>query len=107
MITTEKALNILPHVVEVYEKLNVDAYIKKVRTQSKNKKVDQTQVGIELFKFILKNIGKAQEEIFTVVAALEDKEVEEIKNQSLAKTIASIKQVFEDKELLELFKSAM
>lgn len=107
IITTEKAFDLLPSAVEVYEKLNVDKYIKDTRKKNKGRKVEAMDAGIDLFKFVLKNISKAKTEIFEIVAVVEDKTPQEIKEQSLPDTINSIKRIFGDEELIGLFKSAM
>lgn len=106
-VNTERAFDALPHVVEIYEKLEMDKYIKKERVKNKGKKVDEINVGIDLFKHVLKNLNKAKEEVFEVVAVFEDKSVEEVKKQPLTKTLGSIKKLFGDEDLLGFFKSAM
>jgi len=106
-LDTEKALDLLPHIVDVYDKLNVDSYIKKTKAKNKGKKVEAELAGIDLFKYVMKNIGKAKEEIFEVVSILEEKTVAEVREQSIFETIKSIKAIFNDEELVELFKSAM
>lgn len=109
MINSEKAFDMLPHVVDIYDKLDLDGYRKKItkKNQEKEVEVDVMDIGIDVFKFILKNSGKVKEEFFNIIAIADDKEIEEVKNQSLAKTLSDIKRVFGDKELLDFFKSAM
>ena len=107
MITTEKAFDMLPSVVDLYDKLDVDNYRKKIAEENKGKDLDQMTMGINLFKFILKNSNKVKSEVFEIVAVFEEKSVEEIKAQSFMKTMNAVKEIFADKETLSFFKDAM
>lgn len=109
MINSEKAFDMLPYVVDIYDKLDLDGYRKEItkKNREREKEADVMDIGIDVFKFILKNSGKVKEEFFNIIAIADDKEIEEVKNQSLAKTLSDIKRVFGDKELLDFFKSAM
>lgn len=111
-ISTEKAFDLLPYAVEIYEKLKVDNYIKATRKKieiekKQGKETDQVTAGIDLFKFVLGNLNKVKDEVFHLLATIEDKTVEEVKEQSMAVTIKSLKELLSNKELMELFKSAM
>ncbi|NOU63178.1 hypothetical protein GC096_03845 [Paenibacillus sp. LMG 31461] len=106
-ITSEQALDMLPLVVDLYEKLEIDDYRKKLAEDNKGKRVDKTSVGIDLFKHIFKNSGKAKEEVFGIVAAVERKTVEDVKKQNFIVTLTSFKAIFTDKELIDFFKQAM
>lgn len=107
MINSEKAFDMLPHVVDIYDKLDLDGYRKKVTKENEGKKVEAMDVGIDLFKFVIKNSGKVKIEFFNIIAIVDEKTVEEVKSQSLAKTLSDIKRVFAEKELVDFFKSAM
>ena len=107
MISTEKAFDILPAVVDLYEKLNIDAYRKKITEENKGKKLDEKTVGINLFKFVLKNSAKVKDEVFEIVAVFEDKTIEEIKAQNFMATMNSFREIFTNKEAVSFFKSAM
>jgi len=107
VITTSQAFDMLPVVVDLYDKLELDEYRKKIAEENKGKPLDQMSAGINLFKFVLKNSGKVKDEVFEIVAIFEDKQVEEIKAQNFMVTAKSLKEIFSDKEAMELFKSAM
>lgn len=110
MFNTEKAFDMLPTAVVLYDKLDLDGYRKKLAddNKGKNKKdINVNVLGIDLFKYILANCGKIKEEVFEIVAIFEDKTVEEVKVQSFGKTISTVKEIFTDKETMELFKSAI
>lgn len=108
MINSEQAFDMLPHVVDIYEKLDMDSYRRKMVLKYKDKEnVDANKVGLEVTFYIVRNSSKVKEEFFSVVAIAEKKSVEEVKAQSLAKTISTFKNVFTDKELMDFFKTAM
>ncbi|MEK3855936.1 hypothetical protein [Cytobacillus sp. FSL H8-0458] len=108
MIKSEQAFDMLPHVVEIYEKLDIESYRRKsIAKHKKAKNVDLQKVGLDVLLYIIKNSSKVKEEFFTVVAIADEKSVDEIKAQSLVKTITTFKEVFTDKELMDFFKTAM
>lgn len=112
MLNSEKAFDMLPHVVDIYDKLNIDAYRKEAmkkheKAKKKGETVSQLDAGIDVFKYIIKNSGKVKEEFFAIVAIFEDKTVDEVKAQPFINTLTTFKEVFTDKELTDFFKSAM
>jgi hypothetical protein len=108
MLDTEKVFDMLPVVVELYDKLDIDGYRKKIAKENKGKKdVPNEEIGIDLFMYILKNSAKIKEEIFEVVAIFEDKTVEEIKAQSFVVTINAIKEIFQDEQTVGFLTQAM
>ena len=107
MITTEKAFDMLPSVVDLYDKLEIDSYRKNMTEKNKGKELDQTTLGINLFKFVLKNSAKIKNEVFEIVAIFQEKPVEVVKEQNFIKTINSLREIFADKEAMELFGDAI
>ena len=107
MVSTEKVFDMLPVVVEIYDKLDVDAYRKDLEKENEGKRLNKNDLGINIFKHVLKNSLKVKKECFEIVAIFEEKTIEEVKAQSFGKTINVIKEVFTDKETLDFFKSAM
>lgn len=107
MLTTEKALDMLPAFVDIYDKLDMDSYRKKAAEENKGKKLDPMTIGIDGFKFVLKNSGKVKEEILEIVAAFEEKTIEEVRKQNFMITIKSFKEVFMDKEAVGFFLDAV
>ena len=107
MISTEKAFDMLPSVVDLYDKLDIDGYRKKTIKENKGKEADQTTLGINLFKYVLKNSGKIKNEAFEIVSVFEDRPVDEIKAQNFMLTLGTLKAIFTDKEAVSFFKDAM
>lgn len=103
MISTEKALDVLPFVAAMYEKIDFESFRTSIKTEGKT----ANQVGIEVFLFLVKNAGKIKTEIFETVAILDDKTAAEIKAQPLSKTLASLKELFSDPEIAGFFKQAV
>lgn len=107
MINTEKVFDMLPTVVDIWDKLDVDAYRKRIVEENKGKKLDAQSVGINLIKYILVNTPKVKEDFFNIVAIFDNKTVEEVKAQSFGETIKTVKDIFQDKELMDFFKEAV
>ncbi len=107
MISTEQAFDMLPAVVDLWDKLEIDEYRKKLVEENKNKPVDKVSAGISAVKFILKNSGKVKNEVFEIVAILEDKTIEEVKAQSFISTMNSLKELLSDEEAMTFFKDAV
>lgn len=106
--STEKAFDMLPIVTVLYDKLDIDGYTKKIKEKNKGKTdVSSEILGIDLFKYVLKNSGQIKEEVFEVVAIIEEKTINEIKGQNFMTTINTIKDIFQDKETTDFLTSAM
>lgn len=105
MINTEKAFDLLPHIMDLYEKLELNEQIKILNANSKGK--SKEAVGIELVKYVMKNSGKVKEEFFYIVSIIQEKDVDTIKKQNFMETILSIKHLFSDKEAMSFFINAM
>jgi len=107
MVSTEKVFDMLPVVVVLYDKLDIDTYRKDLEKENVGKRLNKNDLGINIFKYVLKNSLKVKNEFFEIASIFEEKTIEEVKAQSFGKTINIIKEVFTDKETLDFFKSAM
>jgi len=108
IFSTEKAFDMLPTVVVMYDKLDIDGYRKKLKAESKGKKdISATVLGVDLFKYILKRSAEIKEEVFEIVSIAEDMTIEAVKAQDFTKTIKTMREIFTDKDTAELFKSAI
>ncbi len=107
VITNDMAFDMLPHAVDLFDKLELNEYRKIVSEKYQGKQMDKVEVGIEVFKHIVKNLGKAKQEVYSIVAIVEGKTAEDVQNQSFAKTIMTFKSILTDKETMDFFKQAM
>lgn len=106
LLDSEQVFDMLPYAVDIFEKLEVQDFIKK--NKIRDAKDDEIkQKGIELVKYISKNCRKVKEEFFAIVAIAEGKTAEEIKKQPFTKTVTTFIEIFSDQELITFFKSAM
>ena len=107
VITNDMAFDMLPHAVDLFDKLELIDYYKEFKEKYKGKNMDKIEAGIEFFRYILKNLGKAKQEVYSIVAIMEGKTAEEVLNQPFAKTIMTFKSILADKETMDFFKQAM
>lgn len=103
MIEIEKIVDILPYIVDIYDKLEFSTFSK-----SLHKGISQKEAGIKVTLHVMKNAPRIKEEIFKIIAILEDMTLEEARKRGLSSSIKSLKALFEnDQELMYFFKSAM
>lgn len=108
MLSTEKAFDILPAISDIYEKIDIADFVKDYRAkQSDDTEQNKVIAGLDLFSFIFKQSSKVKEEFFTIVAIVEDKKIEEVKEQPFIHTIKTIKELFTDEEMNDFFRQAM
>jgi len=105
MISTEKAFDMLPVVVDLYDKLNIDEYREEIKGKTEGQ--SKATAGINLIKYILKNSKLVKEEVFEIVAIFNEQEVEEVRKQSFMLTINTFKKIFMDKETTDFLTQAM
>ena len=113
MIDTEKAFDMLPHAVEIFEQLDIQAYGKRKAEEYKKKnpgkdiKEMQSEIGIDIIKHIVKSSQKVKQEFFSIVAIAAGVDLETAKKRPLAESMQTFKEIFMDKDLLDFFKGAM
>jgi hypothetical protein len=112
MIATEKAFDMLPYASDLISKLDIKSYIlaNKDLLAAKDKgdaEKAMNDKGFDFLMYILKNSAKVKEEVFNLLAIVQDKTVDEIKRQPFATTISQFKDLLQDNELLSFFKFAM
>ena len=103
MISTEKAFDLLPHMVDIFDKLEIKEYVQ----QNKGKENDAEKAGYELILYIMRKAPKVKDEVIRVVASIEEKPEEEIRKQSIFVTIKSFKELLEADGMMDFFSSAM
>ncbi len=106
-ISSEQAFDMLPYVVDMYDKLGLTDYIKKVGKENKAKGLNKFEAAEKAIKYIVKNSSKCKEEFFGIVAVAENKKLEEVKAQPFIQTLNTFKAIYKDKDLVGFFKSAI
>jgi len=112
MISTDKAMDMLPYVVDILDKLDTKQYILQNKElfdmSNKAKALEKVKdKGFDFLKFILKNAGKVKEEVYHCLSIIQETTVEEIRAQSFGKTFLQFKKLLEDDDLLAFFGGAM
>lgn len=113
MIKTELALDLLPYVIGIYEKLDLKAVGARILQQVKKENPHLTAgdinaaVGEKVIVYVIKNVPKVKDELFAMVALVSGISLDDAKAQSLVKTMDAFKKIFSDPELLAFFKEAM
>ena len=110
-LSTEKTADVLceiaPHITNI---ITDEELINELRSavDFKNAKTYAEKimlVATKISKFIPIILKRRKTELFSVLAAINDKTVEEIAKQNIITTMLQIKDVTKDKELLDFFKS--
>lgn len=101
-ISSEKVFDLLPSVCEIYEKLDIEKFARGLK-----KGISQKEAGVKVVLYVLKNSGKIKEEIFSIVAILQNITIEEAKSLGIMQNIVVLKDLFTDEETMGFFKQAM
>ena len=110
-LSTEKTVDVLceiaPHITNI---ITDEELIGELRNaiDFKNAKTYAEKimlVATKISKFIPIILKRRKTELFSILAAINDKTVEEIAKQNIITTMLQIKDVTKDKELLDFFKS--
>ena len=112
MVTTEKAIDILPHAAEIFEKLDIQKFlVDQYEKQRENKEATiqekQQNIGYSMVLHVVKNSGAVKEDFFKILSILGDCSVKEAKKKPVTENIKLLSEVFTDPELLGFFKGAM
>jgi len=107
-VSSEKAFDLLPSFTEIYDKLDINTFRENLAKETEGKtNISKKLVGIDLFKYILKNSPKVKEEVFEIVSVFEEKTIEEVKEQSFMLTINTLRKIFTDTETTDFLGLAM
>ena len=113
MITTEQAFEILPHVIAIIEKLDVQAKATSVGEKFAKKYPDKkpseymNEAGVAVIVAVSKELPKVKDEVFEVIAVVQGCTVEEARKQRFTKSIKVFKEIFQDQELMDFFTEAV
>jgi len=106
MITNDKAFDMLPHAVDIFEKLDMEKFIKD-NTVEVEEGDDETTLtkeqGMKMVKYVVRNANKVKEEVFNIVAISTEKTVDEVRKDSVSITINTFKEILQDEELMGFF----
>ncbi len=101
MINSEKVFDLLPWMIEIFEKLDLQKFIES------NKDKDANALGTAVIFHICKNSKKVKKEFFTAISILNDISFDEACKLPLGELIATLKELGKDPELLNFFKLAV
>ncbi len=111
MLTTEKAFDCLPYVADIFEKLNLQNELDKMREEvmkTKGKKEErQRKMGMAFIMHIVRNSPQCKESFFPLMSVIMDCTVEEAKLKPVGETVGALKQLFADEDLMGFFNSAV
>jgi len=106
MISNDKAFDMLPHAVEIFEKLDIQTYINEHKIEidgDADRDALTQEQGMQLIKYVLRHASEVKEEVFNIVAIAEDMAVDEVREAGISTTITTFKNLLQDKELMGFF----
>jgi hypothetical protein len=109
-LTTDKALDVLCEITPYIANIATDDELMAVIGKAV-KREGMTRAGVlllgaeKLTKMVPVLLKTHRDDVYGVVAAVNGKTVDEIREQNFIKTTAQIVEVIKDKELLDFFKS--
>ena len=109
-LTTDKALDVLCEITPYIANIATDDELMAVIGKAV-KREGMTRAGVlllgaeKLTKMVPVLLKTHRDDVYGVVAAVNGKTVDEIREQNVIKTAAQIVEVIKDKELLDFFKS--
>ena len=99
-IAIDKLCDITPFVADICEGMKEDEEFKNFILKYKNDKKDNLTLILRILPLLLK---KFKNEIFSILAIINEKTIEEIKSQSLGTTISQIKTNVKDEDFRGFF----
>lgn len=102
-INFEQALDMLPIISDIYVKLDLKKY---ALDNSKDK--IKTELGLDMiFKHVLKQSKTIKKELIELAAIALEKDIEEVKKESVFVIINVVKEIYKDVALVDFFGSAV
>jgi len=105
-ISSEKAFDMLPYAVDIFDKIGLKEYITKNQIDKDDEQALKS-AGFAMISHVIKNVGKCKEEVFNILAIVGDQSVDDVKQQPVKDSIKQFKDLLNDMELLSFFKQAM
>lgn len=103
-IAIEKLINIAPIIYEMRDKIKADADFIDAIKNMRGETVDNVGFVLKVVPMILKSY---RAEMYDILAIVFDKDVEEIKEQNLGKTINEIKELLSDEDFKGFFSAVL
>ena len=110
-LSTDRAMDVLCEIATPVTNIMTDEeLVKELKTAVDFEKANTMAEKIALIagkitKILPLILKKRKADIFSILASLNEKTVEEISSQNIIKTMSQIKDIAKDKELLDFFKS--
>ena len=112
-LTTDQALDVLCEITPAVEDIISDEELlaevrKKIVRTKETTKAEILRFALEkITKIIPILLKKKRESVYTIVAALNVSDVETVKQQNAIKTMAQIREAFNDKDLVDFVRSCL
>ena len=112
-LTTDQALDVLCEITPAVEDIISDEELlaevrKKIVRTKETTKAEILRFALEkITKIIPILLKKKRESVYTIVAALNVSDVETVKQQTAIKTMAQIREAFNDKDLVDFVRSCL
>jgi hypothetical protein len=110
-LSTDRAMDVLCEIATPVTNIMTDeALIKELKSavdfEKANTMAEKTAlITGKITKILPLILKKRKADIFSILASLNEKTIEEIGSQNVIKTMSQIKDIAKDKELLDFFKS--
>ena len=106
-LTGEQAIELIPHLVAIFEKIDLANHIAKSKITAVKDETELEAKGIELAIYVVKRLPEVKHEVFSAAGILSGKSAEEIAKEPISTTINALRVIFQDKETMGFFTSAM
>jgi hypothetical protein len=112
-LSTDKGLDVLveltPYVSSIATSETLTAELKKLaetKRESLKSQLQQLVFGADMFSRLIPILLKERRnDVYGIISVLNEKPVEEVATQNIMKTVAEIREIFSDGDLLSFFKS--
>lgn len=102
-LTTDRAIDVLIEITPYIAEITSDTELKQIiAKQKKAKKPDELGLFAEMVPLFLKKYRQA---VYKLLAVIYEKTDEQIAEQNLTETLAQVKEIANDKELVSFFTS--
>lgn len=109
-MSTDKAIEIIcevsPHIEKILNDKDVKELFKQIEIKSDNDKEKAFDAGIKkVFSCVPKLLKRNKESFFAILSIVDEKDIEEIKQQNIFTTIVEIKELILNEDIRQLFLS--